>query len=126
VDLPEHAASAFLVAWGAEPRSFSFRKARAGDLAWLQTLPEFAVEAVTPGKRAGIPTRASRHRESDRSDPAPARPGWPMIYFVFAFFGRRQGTRPCDRSAPAEHAVEVSAWFRRCSLGVIVWKQSIS
>jgi len=34
-------------AWGAEAAHFSFRKAsRWPILAWLQTLPEFAVEAV--------------------------------------------------------------------------------
>ena len=44
---PSILASAFLVAWGAEAAQFLISQGVAlALLAWLQTLPEFAVEAV--------------------------------------------------------------------------------
>ena len=85
--------SAFLVAWGAEAAQFLISQGLAlAILAWLQTLPEFAVEAV-------IAWEAGRNPE--RSHLAIANLtgairlllglGWPMIYYVFAFSGRRRG-----------------------------------
>ncbi|HXF96621.1 MAG TPA: hypothetical protein VNI61_11040 [Gemmatimonadales bacterium] len=102
--------SAFLVAWGAEAAQFLVSQGLAlALLAWLQTLPEFAVEAVIAWE-AG--------RDPDRSHLAIANLtgairlllglGWPMIYFVFALSGRRTPGRrlPAIRLHP-EHAVEV-------------------
>src|SRR4026209_987231 len=79
--------SAFLVAWGAEAAQYMISQGLAlAILAWLQTLPEFAVEAV-------IAWDAGRNPE--RSHLAIANLtgairlllglGWPMIYFVFAY-----------------------------------------
>ena len=102
--------SAFLVAWGAEAAQFLMSQGLAlAILAWLQTLPEFAVEAVIAWD-AG--------RDAERAHLAIANLtgairlllglGWPMIYFVSAFAGRRQGK---DRlpaiTLEREHAVEV-------------------
>ena len=62
-------------------------------LAWLQTLPEFAVEAVLAWKQqthllvANL-TGALRLLTGL---------GWPMIYFVAAMFYRRRHHRPLGR-----------------------------
>ena len=102
--------SAFLVAWGAEAAQFLMSQGLAlAILAWLQTLPEFAVEAVIAWEAGKVPERA--HLAIANLTGAIRLLlglGWPMIYFVFAFFGRHQ-TR---ERLPAihldrEHAVEV-------------------
>jgi len=101
--------SAFLVAWGAEAAQFLISQGLAlAILAWLQTLPEFAVEAV-------IAWDAGRNPE--RSHLAIANLtgairlllglGWPMIYFVFAYFGRRRGEHAPTIKLHPEHAVEI-------------------
>jgi len=58
--------SAFLVAWGAEAAQFMISQGLAlAILAWLQTLPEFAVEAVIAWDAAAIRSaRTSRSRIS--------------------------------------------------------------
>jgi len=51
--------SAFLVAWGAEAVQFLISQGLAlAILAWLQTLPEFAVEAVIAWEAGGNPERS--------------------------------------------------------------------
>ncbi len=106
--------AAFLVAWGAEAAQFLISQGLAlALLAWLQTLPEFAVEAVIAWE-AG--------RDTERTHLAIANLtgairlllglGWPMIYFVFAGAQHRKGKGkrtvrlPVIRLEP-EHAVEI-------------------
>jgi len=107
---PSLLASAFLVAWGAEAAQFVISQGLAlAVLAWLQTLPEFAVEAVIAWEAGGDPDRA--HLAIANLTGAIRLLlglGWPMIYFVFAFFGRKRETNrlPVIRLQP-EHAVEV-------------------
>ena len=102
--------SAFLVAWGAEAVQFLISQGLAlAILAWLQTLPEFAVEAVIAWEAGGNPERS--HLAIANLTGAIRLLlglGWPMIYFVFAFFGRRRG----EHGLPSirlnrEHATEV-------------------
>ena len=102
--------SAFLVAWGAEAVQFLISQGLAlAILAWLQTLPEFAVEAVIAWEAGGNPERS--HLAIANLTGAIRLLlglGWPMIYFVFAFFGRRGG----EHGLPSirlnrEHATEV-------------------
>jgi cation:H+ antiporter len=121
--------SAFLVGWAAEAAQFLVSQGLAlAVLAWLQTLPEFAVEAV-------IAWRAGRDPETSHLAIANLTGairllvglGWPMIYFVAAFFGRRaRGPLPVihlDR----EHAVEVLGMVPPLLYFVVIWlKQSIS
>lgn len=102
--------SAFLVSWGAEAAQFLISQGLAlAILAWLQTLPEFAVEAVIAWDAGRDPARA--HLAIANLTGAIRLLiglGWPMIYFVAAFF-RRNGTGPAlapVRLAP-EHAVEI-------------------
>src|SRR5207244_13039446 len=56
---PSMLGSAFLVAWGAEAAQFLISQGLAlAILAWLQTLPEFAVEAVIAWEAGRDPERA--------------------------------------------------------------------
>src|SRR6059036_200083 len=113
---PSMLLSAFLVAWGAEAAQFLISQGLAlAILAWLQTLPEFAVEAVIAWE-AG--------RDAERAHLAIANLtgairlllglGWPMIYAVFATAGRHKavGAQHAAPLLPAiqlerEHAVEI-------------------
>src|SRR3989449_5187639 len=84
-------------------------------LAWLQTLPEFAVEAVIAWDAGAEPERA--HLAIANLTGAIRLLlglGWPMIYFVFATAGRKRavGAQHAAPLLPAiqldrEHAVEV-------------------
>jgi len=121
--------SAFLVAWGAEAAQFMMSQGLAlAILAWLQTLPEFAVEAV-------IAWDAGRNPE--RSHLAIANLtgairlllglGWPMIYFVFSYFGRRRGEQAPAIKLNPEHATEIVGLVPPLLYFiVIVIKQSIN
>jgi len=127
---PSMLLSAFLVAWGAEAAQFLISQGLAlAILAWLQTLPEFAVEAVIAWDAGRNPERA--HLAIANLTGAIRLLlglGWPMIYFVFAFFGRHQSDThlPPIKLQP-EHAVEVVGLVPPLLyFGVIVWKQSIS
>ena len=101
--------SAFLVAWGAEAAQFMISQGLAlAILAWLQTLPEFAVEAVIAWE-AGINPERSHLAIANLTGAIRLLLGlgWPMIYFVFAFFGRRRGDRAPAIQLHREHATEV-------------------
>src|SRR3954454_22195635 len=96
--------SAMLIAWAAESAQYFMAQGVAlAILAWLQTLPEFAVEAVFAWKQqvpllmAGL-TGALRLLTGL---------GWPMIYFTAAFFKRRRGGRLGAITLEPEHSVEV-------------------
>src|SRR6266705_19156 len=107
---PSMLLSAFLVAWGAEAAQFLISQGLAlAILAWLQTLPEFAVEAVIAWEAGRNPERA--HLAIANLTGAIRLLlglGWPMIYFVFAIAGRRRGQKGLPPIAlEPEHAVEV-------------------
>jgi cation:H+ antiporter len=120
--------SAFLIAWGAEAAQFLISQGLAlAILAWLQTLPEFAVEAVIAWEAGKDPSRA--HLAVANLTGAIRLLiglGWPMIYFVAAFMGRGTRGRLPAIVLDREHAVEVMGlvppllWFV-----VIWWKQTI-
>ena len=107
---PSILASAFLVAWGAEAAQFLISQGLAlAILAWLQTLPEFAVEAVIAWEAGAEPVRA--HLAVANLTGAIRLLlglGWPMIYFVYAASGRRSASErlPAIR-LEREHAVEI-------------------
>jgi cation:H+ antiporter len=121
--------SAFLVAWGAEAAQFLMSQGLAlAILAWLQTLPEFAVEAVIAWEAGKSPERA--HLAIANLTGAIRLLlglGWPMIYFVFAFSGRRQGEPKLPPiKLRREHAVEVVGLLPPLLyFVVIILKQSI-
>jgi len=111
---PSMLLSAFLVAWGAEAAQFLISQGLAlALLAWLQTLPEFAVEAVIAWDAGRDPART--HLAIANLTGAIRLLlglGWPMIYFVFAWYARRSPGSTGGGGWPAiqlerEHAVEV-------------------
>jgi cation:H+ antiporter len=117
---PSILASAFLVAWGAEAAQFLISQGLAlAILAWLQTLPEFAVEAVIAWNAGHDPITCFVAAPPDgcHSHLAVANYtgavrllvglGWPMIYFVAAYFRRRSGKTLQAIILDDEHSVEV-------------------
>src|SRR6476661_6556889 len=83
--------SAFVIAWGAEAAQFLISQGLAlAILAWLQTLPEFAVEAVIAWQ-AGKDMSQSHLAIANFTGSLRLLVGlgWPMIYFVAAIFRRK-------------------------------------
>lgn len=101
--------SAFLVAWGAEAAQFLMSQGLAlAILAWLQTLPEFAVESVIAWEAGKDPARA--HLAIANLTGAIRLLlglGWPMIYAVYAWYGRHRGARLPAIQLSTEHGTEV-------------------
>ncbi|PYO94739.1 MAG: hypothetical protein DMD60_14200 [Gemmatimonadetes bacterium] len=126
--------SAFLVAWGAEAAQFLISQGVAlAILAWLQTLPEFAVEAVIAWDAGREPERA--HLAIANLTGAIRLLlglGWPMIYFVFAASSRNRAAGGAQHAAPLlpairlerEHALEIMGLVPPLLyFGVILLKQ---
>src|SRR2546430_10251375 len=105
---PSILGSAFLVAWGAEAAQFLISQGLAlAILAWLQTLPEFGVEAVIAWEAGRDPERA--HLAIANLTGAIRLLlglGWPMIYVVVATAGRRQAVG-AQHAAPLLPAIEL-------------------
>jgi cation:H+ antiporter len=117
--------SAIAIAWAAESAQFFIAQGFAlAILAWLQTLPEFAVEAVLAWHQqvqfllANL-TGALRLLTGF---------GWPVIYFTAAMFQRRRGGAPLKVIRLEEHhAVEVLGLAAPLLyIGVIAWKGSLT
>src|SRR5213080_1833387 len=91
---PSVLGSALLIAWAAEAAQFLISQGLAlAMLAWLQTLPEFAVEAVIAWEAGKDPARA--HLAIANLTGAIRLLlglGWPMVYVVFATAGRKTAT----------------------------------
>ena len=97
--------AAMLIAWAAESAQFFVAQGFAlAILAWLQTLPEFAVEFVYAWNQQ-VPLLLANLTGALRLLTGL---GWPMIYFVAAFFHRRKSGRPLrEITLEDEHCVEV-------------------
>jgi cation:H+ antiporter len=117
--------SAIAIAWAAESAQFFIAQGFAlAILAWLQTLPEFAVEAVLAWHQqvqfllANL-TGALRLLTGF---------GWPVIYFTAAMYQRRRGGGPLKAICLEEHhAVEVMGLAAPLLyVGVIAWKGSLT
>jgi cation:H+ antiporter len=98
--------SSFVVAWGAECAQFYISQGLAlALLAWIQVLPEFAVEAVIAWHR-DVPLMTANFTGALRLLTGL---GWPTIWVVQAFARRARGEpgfwRPI--SLDPEHAIEV-------------------
>jgi len=103
---PSILASAFVVAWGAEAAQFYISQGLAlALLAWIQVLPEFAVEAVISWER-NVPLMTANFTGALRLLTGL---GWPMIWVVYAFSHRRRGNREAWPSIKLEqeHAAEI-------------------
>lgn len=125
---PSMLLSAFVIAWGAEAAQFLISQGLAlALLAWLQTLPEFAVEAVIAWEAGSNP--ASSHLAIANLTGAIRLLiglGWPMIYFVAAWFGRKQRGPLPEIVLDKEHSIEVLGLFPPLLWFVVIWwKQSI-
>src|SRR5260370_28974727 len=81
--------SAFVIAWGAEAAQFLMSQGLAlAILAWLQTLPEFAVEAVIAWRAGKDPSRTHLAIPNFTGNlRLLVLLGRPMIYFVAAAVG---------------------------------------
>ncbi len=114
--------AAMLIAWAAESAQFFIAQGFAlAILAWLQTLPEFAVEFVLAWNQrvdlllANL-TGALRLLTGL---------GWPMIYFVAAMFHRRRFSKPLRRIRLQDHhCVEVVGLLVPLIYATIIWLKS--
>src|SRR5688572_8292447 len=107
---PSILASAFVIAWGAEAAQFLISQGMAlAILAWLQTLPEFAVEAVIAWEAGKDPEKVHLAIANfTGSLRLLVGLGWPMIYAVAAFAHRREGKGPLREIVlDGHHAIEV-------------------
>lgn len=97
--------AAMLIAWAAESAQFFVAQGFAlAILAWLQTLPEFAVEFVYAWRQQ-VPYLLANLTGALRLLTGL---GWPMIYFVAALFHRRRYRNPLRQiELEDEHCVEV-------------------
>ena len=103
---PSILGSAFVVAWGAEAAQFYVSQGLAlALLAWIQVLPEFAVEAVIAWNR-DVPLMTANFTGALRLLTGL---GWPTIWTVYAVSrwrrGRRDFWKPIELDE--EHAAEV-------------------
>ncbi|HUK92338.1 MAG TPA: hypothetical protein VLZ81_18190 [Blastocatellia bacterium] len=131
---PAVLASAIVIAWAAEAAQFLVSQGLAlAMLAWLQTLPEFAVEAVIAwqagqaGHNAAAPGTVSQATSLISANLTGSLRllvglGWPMIYAAAAFFHRRKsGGRLREVRLDPEHSVEVVFLLVCIAYFFIVW-----
>jgi cation:H+ antiporter len=111
--------SAFVIAWGAEAAQFLISQGLAlAILAWLQTLPEFAVEAVIAWEAGKDPTKTHLAIANfTGSLRLLVGLGWPMIYFVAAFFRKKLIAIELDE----EHSVEIFGLLLPILYFVVIW-----
>jgi cation:H+ antiporter len=101
--------SSFIIAWAAEAAQFLMSQGLAlAILAWLQTLPEFAVEAVIAWQAGKDPSKTHLAIANfTGSLRLLVGLGWPMIYFVAAAFGWREKRKFVAIELDPEHSVEI-------------------
>lgn len=121
--------SAFVIAWGAEAAQFLISQGLAlAILAWLQTLPEFAVEAVIAWNAGKDPSQTHLAIANfTGSLRLLVGLGWPMIYFVAAAFGWKKTHKFVEVQLEDEHSVEVFGLLLPILYFVFIWwKGSLS
>jgi cation:H+ antiporter len=111
--------AAMLIAWAAESAQFFIAQGFAlAILAWLQTMPEFAVEFVFAWRQQ-VPLLMANLTGSLRLLTGL---GWPMIYAVAAFGYRRRYGKPMrEIRLGNEHCVEVVGLFVPLHYMLFVW-----
>ena len=111
--------AAMMIAWAAESAQFFLAQGFAlAILAWLQTLPEFAVEAVLAWKQQ-VPLLLANLTGALRLLTGL---GWPLIYFTAAFFHRRKYKRPLNHiTLEDDHCVEVVGLLLPLLYMIWVW-----
>jgi cation:H+ antiporter len=121
---PAMIGSAFIIAWAAEAAEFLISQGLAlAILALIQTLPEFAVEAVIAWKAGKDPDMVHLAIANfTGSLRLLTGLGWPMIYAVAAYFSRkRRGQKLGAIRLADDHAVEVLGLLPPLAYFVIVW-----
>jgi cation:H+ antiporter len=115
--------SAFVIAWGAEAAQFLISQGLAlAILAWLQTLPEFAVEAVIAWNAGKDPSQTHLAIANfTGSLRLLVGLGWPMIYFVAAAFGWKRSGKFVELELEEEHSVEVFGLLLPILYFVFIW-----
>jgi len=115
--------SAFIIAWAAEAAQFLISQGLAlAILAWVQTLPEFAVEAVIAWQAGKDPTKTHLAIANfTGSLRLLVGLGWPMIYFVAAGFGWKKARRFISVELDDEHSVEVFGLFLPIAYFAVIW-----
>lgn len=116
--------AAMLIAWGAESAQYFIAQGFAlAILAWMQTLPEFAVEAVLAWKQQS-PLLLANLTGALRLLTGF---GWPMIYCTAAIAHRRSAGTPLRRIVLDDlHSVEVIGLFvPLVYMSFVWWKGSL-
>ncbi|HLN93050.1 MAG TPA: hypothetical protein VK389_04250 [Thermoanaerobaculia bacterium] len=119
--------AAFVVSWGAEAAEFLISQGLAlAILALIQTLPEFAVEAVIAWKAGKDPNMVHLAIANfTGSLRLLTGLGWPMIYAVAAFYSRRKhGRKLGSIDLHDDHAVEVMGLLPPLTWFIVVWAKS--
>jgi cation:H+ antiporter len=122
---PAILASALMIAWAAESAQFFIAQGFAlAILAWMQTLPEFAVEAVIAWHRETHLLLASLTGALRLLTGL----GWPVIYFTAAMVHRRRTRTPLRNIKLDEHhAVEVVGLaVPLLYFAFVIWKGSLT
>src|SRR3954469_15484284 len=116
---PSILVAAMLIAWAAESAQFFIAQGFAlAILAWLQTLPEFAVEAVLAWKQQ-VPLLMANLTGALRLLTGL---GWPMIYATAAVFHRKRHDRPIlEIRLAEEHCVEVMGLLASMAYAFWIW-----
>jgi cation:H+ antiporter len=127
---PAMIGAAFLVAWAAEAAEFLISQGLAlAVLALVQTMPEFAVEAVIAWKAGKDPSMVHLAIANFTGSLRLLTGfGWPMIYAVAAYSSRRKHGRGLGSlKLGDDHAVEVLGLLPPLAWFVVVWaKGSLS
>jgi cation:H+ antiporter len=111
--------SAFVISWAAEAAQFLMSQGLAlAILAWLQTMPEFAVEAVIAWE-AGKDLAKTHLAIANFTGSLRLLVGlgWPMIYFVAAASRRKLIAVELDK----EHSVEIFGLFLPIAYFTFIW-----
>lgn len=111
--------AAMMIAWAAESAQFFIAQGFAlAILAWLQTLPEFAVEFVLAWRQQ-VPLLLANLTGALRLLTGL---GWPMIYIVAALFYRRRHGQPLRRIRLEDHhSVEIIGLLAPLVYVFFVW-----
>ena len=116
--------AAMLIAWAAESAQFFIAQGFAlAILAWIQTLPEFAVEAVLAWHQQ-VPFLMANLTGALRLLTGL---GWPMIYFTAAFVHRRRTGKPLRNiELDAMQSVQVVGLLPPLAyMGLVWWKSTL-
>jgi cation:H+ antiporter len=121
---PSMIGAAFVVAWGAEAAEFLISQGLAlAILALIQTMPEFAVEAVIAWKAGKDPEMVHLAIANFTGSLRLLTGfGWPMIYAVAAWSSRKRRGKPLGSiHLHQDHAVEVLGLLPPLTYFVFVW-----